>query len=303
MPCDPAPAHDRAGQVGHRGPADDRAESDAGDAVGLEVEIGRTGEEPEVGGVAERVEQGPRAKRGVAQDPRVAGEQRPEPQGVGLECASRLRHPHQHECQASEPEQAHRTQGGAPAQRFGQQGARNRHHHRDAGQRRHRDRHHVRAMLLLVEVAHHRACAHHRRGDAQALQHTCRDQHLDGGRERTEAGRSGIQQEAGDEHRAAPETVGRRPPEQLAQAEAEHERGQRQLHHADRRGELVADRRQRRQVEIGAQRLRRGGQRHHHDDQHRPHRRAHAQASRSLRWVNQSRISCVASFNSSGWPA
>ncbi len=60
------------------------------------------------------------------------------------------------------------------------------------------------------------------------------------------------------QHRPAAEAVGGRAPRQLAQSEAEHQHRERELHHAHARRVLVADRGQRQQVEVGAQRLDRG---------------------------------------------
>ena len=82
-----------------------------------------------------------------------------------------------------------------------------------------------------------------------------------GGGDFADRGRGGAGQrggererEAGKEHGLPAVTVGERAPQQLARGEADEERRERELRRVDAGAERFGDRRQRRNVEIGAER-------------------------------------------------
>ena len=144
-----------------------------------------------------------------------------------------------------------------PMQRAGQ---------RDQPQPGQRLGHDARAIGRHVQVAHHRARADHRRAHAHALQRAPGDQRADVGRHHAaDAGQHEDRQPA-QQHRPAAEAVGHRPEQQLAEAEGEEQRRQRQLRAAHRRLQVGRQAGQRRQVQVGGDRLRAQQQREQRDD-------------------------------------
>ena len=127
-------------------------------------------------------------------------------------------------------------------------------------------RHHARARRWRVEVAHDRSAAGHGGGHRAALQRPPDDQRGDVRRCRGADAGERVEGEAAEQHWPAPEAIGERPAQQLADAKADDERRERQLRRGDARAELVAQGRQRRQIEIGGDRLNAEQQRQQDDD-------------------------------------
>jgi hypothetical protein len=131
--------------------------------------------------------------------------------------------------------------------------------------RERRDRAHAGKLAAgadaVVEIAHHRAREHRRRGHAQRLQAAQRDQHLDRGREYAAQTHRDIERERRNQHRLAADVVGDGSVHDLPDGETEQVAGQRQLHLCRRRAEHPADLGQRRQVEVDRHRADRGQER------------------------------------------
>ena len=136
----------------------------------------------------------------------------------------------------------------------------------------HGARHDARTVERRIEVADDGAPARHRRGHREALQRPPADQRVDRGRERAEHAGERVQREAAEQHRPTAVTIRQGPADELTEAEADDQRGERLLRRAGGGAEVARDGRQRGQVEVGGDRLdaeQQGQHQHHEGRRHR----------------------------------
>jgi len=119
-------------------------------------------------------------------------------------------------------------------------------------------RKHPRRLLAAIEVAHHGSRKHRPDTSAQCLHHAPEHHLRHRGRHRAAGGTDAEQDHAQGDRALAAIAVADRPPEQLADAEADEEGGEGQLDAGDTGVQFAADGRQRRQVHVRRDR----GERH-----------------------------------------
>lgn len=152
---------------------------------------------------------------------------------------------------------------GPPSSQVGQ--------HRTQGRGKHRDdaehHRHVGSLaprgVALEQILHHREGQHRARASADSLRET-RDHQRGGGR-RQHAGQAcgGVADQPEEQHRPAPETVGKQASAQLSHGKAAHEQRQGEARHHRGCPERVRQQHQRRRANVDRERGQRGEQAQH----------------------------------------
>jgi hypothetical protein len=153
----------------------------------------------------------------------------------------------------------HRHHHPAPSRALHQPCAEQRRRQPDHAQPGESARHHVRAFVRRIEIAHRRTRAHEDRGHRKALQRAPAREHRHAARERTAERGDRVAGEPREQHRPPAEAVRERAAQQLREAEGQHE----QREAGAGRAELIRDGGERRQVAVGGHGLRREKQRQH----------------------------------------
>ena len=187
----------------------------------------------------------------IAQQPRGPGRVRIAPP-IGLA------QPGERGEEESRPGEAERDEDRRPAERHQEMGAENRrdqrrhrHHHGDVGE-------HLRAARPMELVAHHGGAQGAADRGAEPLDETADDQRRHRGAEGAGKPAQRVDGEPAEQHRAATETVGKRPEPELGEREADEEDAERELRLVGGGVEGDGERRQRRQAHVDRQRGERG---------------------------------------------
>ena len=182
-----------------------------------------------------------------------------------LRCLLVSRKAEQRDRQQQRAEAADEPEGRAPARPFAQKAAQGRRQRRRDVLAERDPAHDQRHLLEGVGVARHRAADHRAGSGTQSLQDAQADQPADRGREGAGEGRDGEEDQAAQQHRPAAEAVAERPVEELADGEAQHVGGERELDAVGAGAERRADRGHHRRVDAHGQRAE-AAQRHQQGD-------------------------------------
>ena len=251
----PAAAEERADHVGQRTGGHRDAVLRRAQAEHLDIGKRRGREQREQAAIGGRDQQRPGLERRVREHRACIAGQCRSVQCPHVAHGQRLRHFEPGVDQNEHRKDRHRSQRTAPAQHHRQHAAEQRCGDRQHAEPRQAERHDARALVRLVEVAHHRPCTDHRCGHRGALRDAPGDQPADVRGERGADAGQHQQGQAGEQHRAAAEAVGDRAPHQLRQPESQDQRRHRQLRRAHRCAQVARQQRQCRQVEVGHHRL------------------------------------------------
>ena len=254
---------------GAGGEATDRQQHDQAELLRREAEMvlqdeGNARQHAEVDGEGEAQGQHVAEELPLAQHLARAAQQAAEMQAIAAVLVG-LRKAEQRDRQQQRAEAADEPEGRPPARPFAQKAAQGRRQRRRDVLAERDPAHDQRHLLEGVGVARHRAADHRAGSGTQSLQDAQGDEPADRRREGTGEGRDGEEDQSAQQHRPAAEAVAERPVEELADGEAQHVGGERELDAVGAGAERRADRGHHRRVDAHGQRAE-AAQRHQQGD-------------------------------------
>ena len=199
---------------------------------------------------AEAADEGQAEEVAVAQQEAVAGERAAERAVDAMLGRPRLLERGRQQDRGEQRRARHRPEHGAPAETLDDEAAGQRRQDRRHAEHQHQQRHQPRRFGAGVQVAHDGARHHHAGAGAEPLQEAEGDQPFDVGRQRRADAADREQRQADIERRLAADHVGDRADDDLAETHRQEEDQQAHLHGGGAGAEILADRRQRRQIHV-----------------------------------------------------